>query len=1158
MMKKIIAIRKTEKSLSDSIRKLFYKPIFSEDFNLISNTSQGVLPIKDGPAHGINREIYSPLMQAFSRIIQDKQDIGSINAENLKYILNVFKSCRQYKVSEETIRYMLFLFLYILLNRNNTVKLIPLIERFKRVSQVIDRTIHIEDESPEMKILLKERNEINKLLTKHGVIHFEKETKLVIQDLLTSRYSTSHIVMIAYILGVNNLQVVFDNELDEDRIEDALETAKLLGINLSVSLEFSAGLQKERTHYQFIFPFKTADEFQQFKNKPESTHFFNQINRKQSTKLDNLEMMINNFNKVHLPIINMEYEAHEELLLKPLKMDDLRSVTESPYSKRHLALLIKKNLETLYIKRMEYLIRILGKNLNLKDNSFKLKNLTIIPVLRKYLYMRASLEFQKNQLDEYYVDQRYLTTIDYPSEISNLEKYIEWVSTQGIKVICKGFQSLSPGRLLESILTQFPHVQNFNYYYFTNNSFNVQNMRSMQLIAKVLNQKKDEIESHLKQFGYPNDTITRIMQNVSSKSSLSEVLSENNVSEKDIESIIYRINVNQDVRVEKLKSLFAEFKIPEEKGDYFIEIIEKSFTYSLEIEINSLYTDDLSVFGLDFVSLYKYQGNINQTDLNSIINQSDLSINRIQYRSYPNYIIFRSMIALVKDSLSQLWEFTKLLPHSNSYWNNSMKLIFMNPPLFLLPEYLALSIIGAFTWVGITFVRNVASAQWNNGAGLDLSRWKMRNVDWNDVFNSLFFTSWSILFQNYIYNQVHVEIQKRSFEDVTFLNTVVPYADLVSIAAINIFDGLYQFSHNNLRQKGLKIASFNLLRGAIAFIGTASLYPYISKLTSNNIALALTIGNVVIFNKLLGNLYATIVNYMFNFNRFYGIRIQDYRQTIKQLLYEGVVENFSFTTILKDTPLKSVDIIDELKNRGLLGQTHVNESNVLAPKVNETGLVLDWAKMLTVRTLLNIFKKEDFEKPGLIKALNDTQILNPDGTYDFDKYKLQLLASDIGIDLDMDLKRQVWTELVKLQAFIKDTSFYQMFVKKEEQILKEIKEYQNRKSSNRSPQNILFSNLIYIIENQPNGREAFRHYMIKTAQEYNHSWQVSEQLSLLTYMQQLLNDRNLTSWMEDPSLNSKYKKIQLKIEKNRYSIGGFFEKIRQELLSIQQEKMRTE
>ncbi|MEZ4526785.1 MAG: hypothetical protein R2941_12765 [Desulfobacterales bacterium] len=173
-------------------------------------------------------------------------------------------------------------------------------------------------------------------------------------NLSTGRKTPSQLILDAFIKGLSRVTLVYYDIPNRDIIFEATEAGRILGIHVSLAVEFSVGVMSRRRHFLFVPP---AGDCQSYLD------FFNSNCEILSSFVDGLEVnrerrrvvitqILENFNRTYRIMINQGYEEDSIFALKPLQFQDLeRIVPHGQYSRNHLSELLYAKLKEVLRKR---------------------------------------------------------------------------------------------------------------------------------------------------------------------------------------------------------------------------------------------------------------------------------------------------------------------------------------------------------------------------------------------------------------------------------------------------------------------------------------------------------------------------------------------------------------------------------------------------------------------------------------------------------------------------------------------------------------------------------------------------------------------------------------------------------------------------------------
>ncbi|MEZ5012286.1 MAG: hypothetical protein R2744_12230 [Bacteroidales bacterium] len=161
----------------------------------------------------------------------------------------------------------------------------------------------------------------------------------------------------AFIKGISELTVAYNNLDSEDSVKEVLEAGRILGIKVNIAIEFSAMSNGRQYHFMYILP-----EFSSRKKKfvrflkHRSQHFdafLHELDENQKKRSQNISYLLDRFNKEFLPLINEGYEKNSIYWLKPLPLPKNDPVVKQKIrSRRQLGEFLYPHLRTVIERRI--------------------------------------------------------------------------------------------------------------------------------------------------------------------------------------------------------------------------------------------------------------------------------------------------------------------------------------------------------------------------------------------------------------------------------------------------------------------------------------------------------------------------------------------------------------------------------------------------------------------------------------------------------------------------------------------------------------------------------------------------------------------------------------------------------------------------------------
>ncbi len=174
-------------------------------------------------------------------------------------------------------------------------------------------------------------------------------------NLSEGRKTPSQLVLDAFIKGISRLTLAYYDIPHRDIIFEAMEAGRILGVEVSIGIEFSVGRRSRRKHFLFLPPAVTYDAFLEFFNSncAELAHFYDGLDENRNHRRRVITEILENFNRTHLIEINQGLPEESIFALQPLKLSDLEKIVpHGQFSRNHLSELLYEQLKEVLKKRV--------------------------------------------------------------------------------------------------------------------------------------------------------------------------------------------------------------------------------------------------------------------------------------------------------------------------------------------------------------------------------------------------------------------------------------------------------------------------------------------------------------------------------------------------------------------------------------------------------------------------------------------------------------------------------------------------------------------------------------------------------------------------------------------------------------------------------------
>jgi len=171
-------------------------------------------------------------------------------------------------------------------------------------------------------------------------------------NLSEGRKTPSQVILDSFIKGLSEITLAYHDIPSKEIQYETKEASKILGVNLSIGIEFSVGKKSLRHHFMYI-PSRTCGKNFFDIQKNSIPKFINGLHINREKRKNIITDILKNFNRTDRIRINEGYEEDSIFAVKPIKIEELKKlVPHEQYSRNHLKELIYINLKTVFKKRV--------------------------------------------------------------------------------------------------------------------------------------------------------------------------------------------------------------------------------------------------------------------------------------------------------------------------------------------------------------------------------------------------------------------------------------------------------------------------------------------------------------------------------------------------------------------------------------------------------------------------------------------------------------------------------------------------------------------------------------------------------------------------------------------------------------------------------------
>lgn len=281
------------------------------------------------------------------------------------------------------------------------------------------------------------------------------------------RKNPTQLVIDAFIKGISRLTIAYGSVMDREKMGEAIEAGRLLGVGVRIALEFSAHFDGRRFHYLATLPdFPTSAALETYISSQENRlgDFFRGLEQNREFRTQSIDALIRDFNAAHLPRLNEGFPNQPMYRLEALDFEGLaKAFPTLSVNRSHLA----EYLHARYISTLrnrQRLLKILRTEARCLKAEGNLDEGACAAMEKKYGALKRELKAVTPEL----LLNRYFSgheIQDYKTVFGNLEDVAGALKAAGcdLTLICPLEHGLEPAlRLLDSLKGIVDKVEVYN------------------------------------------------------------------------------------------------------------------------------------------------------------------------------------------------------------------------------------------------------------------------------------------------------------------------------------------------------------------------------------------------------------------------------------------------------------------------------------------------------------------------------------------------------------------------------------------------------------------------------------------------------------------------------------------------------------------------
>ncbi|MDX9721671.1 MAG: hypothetical protein RBU37_13050 [Myxococcota bacterium] len=628
-----------------------------------------------------------------------------------------------------------------------------------------------------------------------------------VHDFLTEgRKTPSQLVLDAFIKGMSRITIAYYDLTDTRIYDEAVRAGEILGISVSIGLEFSVGQRFERQHFMYVPPQDgTVQGLKRFLDevKSELKPFFDGLRENAHRRRDTVNALLESFNEGPLREFNARFPNQNYLHLEPMSWAQIERVTHGGQASRiHLGQVLWEAIKPVLHKRVLYLKsqhQLAAERLSRGDvSSWEAEQ-------RERAYLDAREEYVR--LSPGGLVERYLATrkgVDYDSAFPDCESVLPLLAKSTGRVVFIHPLSQGTQRAIRTLLENASSIHEIE-------TFNMADaarresaeVRRLNLIVEELNRGRTlRLRRLLVEWGFEGietSTLRAASRHYAANNLAVRCGSDSVGWNSELPGMGFaaaaRLN-KQSVRKLKLRRHpsiprpVAQLLLKQRFGQGSVKA-----TKSAEGEGAFRPAQELALRRRRQAGRVSPPPDASSDDVYVLGTRRHHRINLIGDEDDASQV-----------GLARFWR----------YLNINLKAV-IKIGIGFVPAYLLVGPFYALLWLGLTALRNIVVDQVAS-SGISLRAWRWKNVDRDNLANSLFWTGFSVPV---------LTVAKYGF-DLTWASFQGPSGFLHELSKfwlIAFANGLYISTHNRLRGFDRSVIRGNFFRTVLSWpLATAGSY----------------------------------------------------------------------------------------------------------------------------------------------------------------------------------------------------------------------------------------------------------------------------------------------------------------------------------------------
>ncbi|MBU1105021.1 MAG: hypothetical protein KKB51_00005 [Candidatus Riflebacteria bacterium] len=633
---------------------------------------------------------------------------------------------------------------------------------------------------------------IRGFLKDHGLIEVPEEGKPLkalnlgwddhVHDSMTEgRKTPTRVLIDAFVKGLSRITLLYNSVGEEHIISEAIVAGEILGISVEIGIEFSVGPGGSRRHYIYVPPvFRRSRDLHAFFKEHETAfiRFREGLQKNIENRYRSIVSVIRQFNETHLPKLNEDFTSDSPCWFAPLEEAELQKIVAyGQPSREHLGELLFERFSVVFLNRVLFFkVQSMAAEKRFRRGNFSQWELDTVHA-HYHECRQIYIHLSRADLADKYLASR--SSVDYDSSFEAELPLLKTLRDLPGKVILIHPVALGLKNAIKHVIEFAPYITH---------------LETMNLRDSAARNPSDLIVFNKFVFILNNRPVSEIH----------EFLEQQDITGISAEAVENARNITETRAIIPICGSDSSGRNKLIPGMGFIR------TSMISPAIKKRFLEKHFVLPLPISKLILNQGKWSKelphedSDHETIIcmgKQLPPLLNKVGDERDVELIKFSRFWRYLNPDLKNLFRLTTGFSFA-LYWMI----------MFQFDADILTGAIFAALWFLITFSRNVL-VDLIASSGTDFKRWSLHNVNFDNAYQSLFWTGFSVPILGLVKNN---------------FDTVWPYLksgmlfESSKFFCICIANGIYISTHNRLRNFDRKVIKANFFRSVLSWpIATA-------------------------------------------------------------------------------------------------------------------------------------------------------------------------------------------------------------------------------------------------------------------------------------------------------------------------------------------------